>query len=1459
MDPGIPQERISLEEVRRRAASNIHAAQVLPRRQHASALPSLIQQAEDDLTRLLERCRASVANRLGLPAAQEVVENARLFDSALADIRAASSFLIELPHVSGSNPFDKSVQQTNAEIPHILSLASDYLAAVDLDWSVETLQAYVGEIQTPEPLHLNEVLRLPQVLKFAILQFVLDAAWRATEGNTVVMTVHPERVSRGVRSLREISQIEWRSILESMIAFDEILRRDPAGIYEQMDVETRAIYRQHIALIASRSDMNETRVAMAALNLAREAAERSYRDPRVASRESHIGFYLISKGFDALARRAGYHPTLLERLRAIIRRYADEVYIGGIQVVTALLMVAVFAPLVPHHFEILGLFIAFLLTLLPASQAAVDLINKMITSVLDTAPLPKIDFQAGVPAHATTLVAVPTLLLNEQQVSGLIDGLETRYLNNVDPNIYFALLTDLPDSVSRPNVNDRNPLVDLARRRIEHLNQKYSNSRGGSFLLLHRQRAFNPKQGVWMGFERKRGKLLDLNQLLAGRYDSFPIKAGNVDALARVKFVITLDSDTQLPRETAHRLIGTMAHPLNRAIIDPVLRIVTEGYGILQPRVGVSIHSASLSRFASIYSGETGYDIYTRAVSDVYQDLYGEGIFTGKGIYEAEVLQAVLDRRFPRNSLLSHDLIEGAYARAGLVTDVEVIDDYPSHYSAHIRRNHRWVRGDWQITRWLLPRVIDEQGHRVHNPISTISAWKIFDNLRRSLIQPATFLLLFFGWLFLPGSPLYWTVVTLLFLALPSITEFALGVVRLILSRNVKEIPDVISDFISGLGFALLNLIFLPHHALLQADAIVRALVRTFVTGRRLLEWETAAEAESNDRRSAADQYLAWMPLLAVTAGAILAYVHLPRLIPAAPILALWAASPLVTNWLNGPKYARPRSMLRREVALLQQTALYTWRYFADFGGEANRYLIPDHVEEDRLYQDRKISPTNLGLLLNARQAALEFGFLTLPEFVQLTEECLGTYDNLSRYRGHPLNWYDIETLEPLRPQIVSAVDSGNLAASFYCLSSGILDLLSRPLLRDSLLTGLDICFQQSKVSYADVSWPAKAEMVFKRQHESHTPASETWQRKEGTRRITAAVNFLSEFAPWLLPENSSSLAENGPPENPKLLDAPEFVRSLAPRMIETDESNLKLRDALFKAGDRLQSLVERLHNLAARAERYADEMDFSFLMVQSRKLLSIGYEVETGKLYDSCYDLLASEARMAVYIAVAKNDIPQESWFRLDRTHTVVKGRPVLLSWTGTMFEYLMPALWMHNYPNALISRTLRAVPYIQRTHVNGTPWGISESGFAKRDPSGRYGYQAWGIPSLALKYDAQDGPVISPYSTFLALEVDQTNALRNIRRMHAAGWFSDYGFYEAADFIESRRKPALVRSWMAHHQGMVLLSITNRLQEQAFHRWFHLNPRLRATELLLHEKPLQGRSLAAITPRKTVAPNKD
>ena len=1463
MEQTISTGAVDLQLVRQRAAAFAASAPVLRRPEHATGLPSLIRAAEDLLARILARCKVVDATGATSPTARELLENSRLFDSALADVRGALNLLSEQPHVLSTGPAERSLPRGSSfETPHVVALSSDYLGAVELGWSQQTLKAYIAEIQAAEPLHLQEVLLLPPALKFALVQKLLDVAARLLRADATATAGDAELIARGIRSLREMSQLEWRALLEGMIAFDGLLRQDPAGVYERMDEESRNAYRLRVALIASRSDMSEMRVAATALELAREATGRAYVNPRLAARESHIGYYLVAEGFELLSTRAGYHPTSLERLRTFVRRHADTLYIGGIEVMTALLIAAVVLPLLPHQFEMLSVLFAVFLALIPASQGAVDLLNKIMTALLDARALPKLDFREGVPLEASTLVAVPTLLLNEKQVGDLFDTLEARYLTNVDPNIHFALLTDLPDSTSRPNMNDLDPLVELAMKRTENLNKKYVGAGGGSFLLLHRRRVFNPKQGVWMGWERKRGKLLDLNQLLAGRYDGFPVKVGDLKALARVKFVITLDSDTQLPRDTAHRLIGTMVHPLNRAIIDSASRIVTKGYGILQPRVGISVRSASASRFAAIYSGETGYDIYTRAVSDVYQDLYGEGIFTGKGIYEAGVLQEVLDRRFPRNALLSHDLVEGAYVRAGLVTDVEVIDDYPSHYSAHIRRNHRWVRGDWQIMRWLLPRVPDEQGQRVHNPISTISAWKIFDNMRRSLVEPLTFLLFVCGWLFLPGSPLYWTIATLIFLTLPVLTEFLFAIARMLLDGNLAAFPDAVRTLVSGLGFTLLNVIFLPHHAILQIDAVVRSLVRSLITGRRLLEWETAAESESSNQQSAADRYLGWMPVLAGAIGALLFYVHPPRLIPAAPILALWAISPLVTRWLNGRKYAEPRPLSKRENAFLRETALRTWRYFEEFGGQSNHYLIADHVEEDQLYQDRKISPTNLGLLLNARQAALELGYLTLPEFAALTEGSLATYGTLKRHRGHPLNWYDIETLEPLRPQIVSAVDSGNLAASLYSLHGGTLELLSRPLLSDALIEGISDCQQQitrkpSAHRSSNPSWREKVEWILSCEQEIAGGSNDTWSQQELARRVRAAAAFLRDCVPWLLPENASLLNQSETLQVPTLADAPAFARKLANRVQQSGEAAVTLRQELFAAADRLDSLVARVRSISDEAQRYADEMDFSFLIVPSRKLLSIGYEVETGKLYDACYDLLASEARTAVYIAVSKNDIPQESWFKLDRTHALVEGQPVLLSWTGTMFEYLMPALWMRSYPNALISRSLQAVPHIQRAYVKGIPWGISESAFAQRDTSGRYGYKAWGIPALALKYEAEDGPVISPYSTFLALNLDQEHALRNIQRMRSAAWFAEYGFYEAADYIHSRRgsrrTPEIVRSWMAHHQGMILLSITNRLTDQAFQRWFHLNARLRATELLLHEKPVQAKSLAGVKERKT------
>jgi cyclic beta-1,2-glucan synthetase len=1225
-------------------------------------------------------------------------------------------------------------------------------------------------------------------------------------------------------------------------------------------------------------------VAEAALALALESQEKHrVEDPRLRTRRAHIGYYLIDHGFPLLSKRVGYRPRFIDRLRLGLWNNSEDFYIGGIQILTVILIGLIIAPLVPTYPIFGGLTLAFLLLLLPATQGAVDLINNTVTAVFKAYALPKLDFSKGVPQAFTTLVVVPTLLMKEKQVRELFDELEVRYLANQDRNIHFGLLTDLPDSVTRPRQNDTDPLVDLAVQLTDELNERYANAGAGTFFLLHRHRIFNARQGVWMGWERKRGKLLDLNKLLLGQFDPFPVKAGNLATLAQAQYVITLDSDTQLPRGSAQTLIGAMAHPLNRAIIDPNLRIVTEGYGILQPRVGVSVQSASRSRLASIYSGQTGFDIYTRAISDAYQDLFGEGIFTGKGIYEIHALHAVLDRRFPRNSLLSHDLIEGSYARVGLATDVEVIDDYPSHYSAYTRRKHRWLRGDWQIAQWLFSKVPDESGKYVRNPISTISRWKIFDNLRRSLVEIFTFSLLLAGWLGLPGGALYWTLVTLFLMFVPTLVQFVFSSGRAAFTKLKGSMRDAVSGFGQGCFISLLNLVYLPHQTLLALDAISRSLVRSFITGQRLLEWETAAESEAASRRTPVDRYLAITPLVALVVAALVFLHHRQSLLVAAPILLLWAFASAITAWLNSsPRQVTPQLSLEEDT-FLRQLALKTWRFFNQFGGESHNYLIPANVEEDGLFEAARVSPTNFGLLLNARQAANTFGYLTIPEIVTLTERSLQTFDKLEKYRGHIFNWYDTRTLVPIRPMTISSVDSGNLAASFYTLRSGCRSLLRARLLDPALFTGMRDHWQlvmslpDAPASLkamappaADASvevWVAWAQTTVDAAELSALPAtSETgWWLGELQRRIQALNLLVRDYMPWLLPQFEPLFAL---PQLQGLKDVAANVltasatgwaidldgrlaRAAAGLTADAPELALleQLRAALASARESLKTLNREVQDLATEAMRFATEMDFGFLMDKSRLLLSIGYEMETQHLHQACYDLLSSEARIAAFITVAKGEAPQQSWFKLGRTHTMAYGHPVLISWTGTMFEYLMPSIWMRSYPDTLVSRTLTGVVDIQRAfgREHGIPWGISESGWAGMDDQGHYHYQAFGIPPIALKWDAVAGPVISPYSTCLALGIEPVEAMRNLKRMAKMGWMGAFGFYEAADYQESLKTPKLVREWMAHHQGMALLAILNLLHDNIVQDWFHANAHLEATQLLLHEKPIHRAALKA------------
>jgi hypothetical protein len=1468
---GLPEKpTIPDEELRQHADTLIRHLEIVTPTKERDDLGTRLNSLAVRLKERIRVCRKEVSGNELTPQL-ELLESARMFKTTLAGAENAKDGFAHVPHV----------RIPSGEIlPQIIFLAEGYLSAARV-WSPESLAIYIRQFQQHDPLLLREIELLPQALKLAQLEFILDRADEAFAAGELP-PIEQSPFSAPLHGLRRMDQCEWRPILEPLIEFDAILRQDPANAFVDMEDETRSLYHRRIAEMAAHSGCSEVQTAQVALNLARGAAKEPNPDPRLTLRRSHIGYYLFAEGVPRLHDRIDYHPPAIERMRGMMRRWNEEFYILGTFTLSVLLITAIILPLVPHHnyWAVIG---ALIFALLPATQGAVDLINGSITALMKAEPLPKLDYSKGVPGEMTTLVIVPTLLMNEQQVTELFEQLEARYLANQDPNIHFGLLTDLPDTRTRPLAEDDNPLVVLALRLTNELNARYSGKHGGAFFLLHRHRVFNARQGVWMGWERKRGKLLDLNKLLLHTFDTFPVKAGPLHLLDRVRYVITLDSDTQLPRGSAARLTGTIAHPLNRAIVDPRWRIVTAGYGILQPRVGVSVGSASRSRMAALYSGETGFDIYTRAVSDAYQDLFGEGIFTGKGIYEVSVLHELLERRFPRNALLSHDLIEGAYVRAGLATDIDVIDDYPSHYSAHTRRKHRWLRGDWQILRWLFSPVPDEFGHLVPNPISTISRWKILDNLRRSLIEPVTFLLFIFGWFFLPGGPVYWTIATLILLLLPGIVQFGLNFSRAVFNTSMVAFKQTFSTFAGSLGITVLNLIFLPHHMLLSLDAIVRSLNRTLISGRNLLDWETAAQAETGASTSSLDRYLNLSPAIALILAGILVLTRPQAMLAAAPILILWALAPVAVFWLDSPPLRVEGPLSPTDRSFLEHHALRIWRFFAEFGGEQNHWLIPDNVEEQGTLQVGTLSPTNLGMLLNARQAAYEFGFITLPEFAAQTMGTLETYDKLEKQRGHIYNWYNIESLRPIQPLIVSAVDSGNLAASLYTLHTGALDLLKRPVLSPAMFTALAEMRdgesrlhrkQQDNVAVSDAVIRQLVHKLLEGPPPALAAQNPDWLAEEALRRQDALTRFIGEYTPWLLPrfiplfeyfgfaiaeseDGAEEVRSKQAGQVPSLQEAAQYAAALEQRIADTpvthtDASTLselaaELRSLLPVAREKLSRLQADIAAIAARAEEYAEAMDFSFLLVESRQLLSIAYDSTTGELHPSCYDLLASEARIATLLAVAKGDIPQQAWFRLSRSHVMVKGRAALLSWTGTMFEYMMPALWMRTFPDTLISRSLQSAVHIQRDHVRDIPWGISESGFAETDDSGRYKYQAWGIPALALKFGAEDGPVISPYSSFLALPLLRNDALANLRHMATMNWVGDYGFYEAADYTEDKQ-PRLVRSWMAHHQGMSLLALTNLLHGNIVQRWFHANPRVRATELLLHEKPLSKDTLNSL-----------
>ncbi len=1285
-------------------------------------------------------------------------------------------------------------------------------------------------------------------------------------------------ISNSIGSLRLLGTMDWREFVEAMSMAEQTLRMDPGAAYATMDFASRDRYRHVIEAIAKTSGFSEGTVANHAIELARASAARHGSDDRTA----HVGYYLIDRGLSELETATQARLPLVVKLRRLASQRPLALYLGAIMLIMVLLTAGLLAVARADGAGGWLLIALGILALLATGQFAVALVNWLATVLAPAHALPRLDYSEGIPPESRALVVVPSMLTSPYAIDRLVEALEVRFLANRDRNLLFGLLTDYCDADQETLTEDA-PLLQRARTRIEDLNTRYGNGDDDSFFLFHRPRHWNPHDKIWMGHERKRGKLADLNALLReGKADGFSVVVGATALLAGVKYVITLDTDTQLPRDCARQIIGAMAHPLNRPVYDAALGRVSAGYGILQPRVSASLPSANRSRYSRLYGGEPGIDPYTRAVSDVYQDVFQEGSFIGKGIYEIEAFERSLKERMPENRILSHDLLEGCCVRSGLLSDVEIFEDNPARYESDVSRRHRWIRGDWQIAGWLLPQVPAAGGGRQTNPLSALSRWKLFDNLRRSLVPTALTLLLLLGWTMF-SSPVFWTLVVFGILLIPPMLAGLLEVFR---KADGVPLRAHLASTANGTGLRLVqtgfSLATLPHEAFYSLDAILRTHWRLLVTGRRLLEWNpSGGQATTGSGSLSASLRAMWFaPVLAVAIAILLAAVNPAALPVAGLILLLWLVSPAITWWISLPLTRREPRLTAEQTSFLGRSARKTWAYFETFVGPEDHWLPPDNYQADRAEAlAHRTSPTNIGLALLANLTAYDFGYIPTGQLIERTANTLATMAGLERHRGHFLNWYDTQSLRPLHPAYVSSVDSGNLAGHLLTLRPGLIALLDRPILEPRWVDGLGDTLGIIEAVAGNVA-PAtlirfRAELAVARAEpptslaalrhmlDQLTQCAEAlavdWKSDAGqtsgwadalVRQCRAARDDLTLLAPWTsLPQAPDDLA--GFPD----IDAIPTLRSLAgfdailsdhvASAIPADAAGLAdLRACIMQGCRRAQARIADIQRLARQASQFADEMEYDFLYDKAARFLSIGYNVDERRRDPGYYDLLASEARLSVFVGIAQGKLPQESWFALGRLLASAGGEPILLSWSGSMFEYLMPQLVMPSYEQTLLDQTARAAVarQIEYGHQRGVPWGMSESGYNAMDVHLNYQYRAFGVPGLGLKRGLGEDLVVAPYATMLALMVAPEASCLNLQRLAATGAEGPFGFQEAIDFTPSRQRrgesQTLLRSYMAHHQGMSLLALSYVLLNRPMQRRFASDPLFQATLLLLQER---------------------
>jgi cyclic beta-1,2-glucan synthetase len=1271
-------------------------------------------------------------------------------------------------------------------------------------------------------------------------------------GTTSDGMVHDEHQRQGaanvtvrniITSMRLISDVDWPEFFEDVSLVDAALRTDTD--LASMDFATRNLYRSAIEALSRRSRHTELEIANALVNAARSV---SSADPD-ATRKRDPGYHLLGGGRRELERVIGYRAPLSSWLSTLNKSVGPIGYITVVLAVAGLILFLPLAALVGRQVATVHLMMFGLLGLIPAIDVAVALMNRAVTRGFGATLLPSLALRDGIPASMRTMVVVPTLLTTRDALATQLERLEVHFLASSHGELHFALLTDWTDSDTESTTEDE-ALLKVAMEGIARLNRIHAApSRAARFYVLHRRRVASEGQRQWMGWERKRGKLHELNELLRGAKDTTFVDTGSAGLPPDVRYVITLDADTRLPRETVRRLIGKLAHPLNQPRFDVPTGRIVEGYGVLQPRVTPSLPiGREGSLYQRIFSSMTGIDSYDAAVSDVYQDLFAEGSYAGKGIYDIDAFEASLAGRVPDDSMLSHDLFEGTFARAGLVSDIEVVEEFPSRYDVSAARNHRWARGDWQLLPWLLGRR--DAARRGNSSLPLIGQWKMLDNLRRSLSAPTTVLALLFGWLLLPShTALVWTAFIVATIALPALIPVAAAVVprRDIVARS--HLRALSHDLLLALAQIGLLVTFLAHQAWLMTDAIFRTLYRLIVSRRNLLEWVTAAQAQLNSRLGLFGFYRLMSASVAIAfiATVVIVLADFATLWIALPFVLLWIAAPVVARAISkSPLVAGRLVVSAADQLALRLVARRTWRYFETFVTAADHALPPDNFQEDpQPVIAHRTSPTNMGLYLLCAVGARDFGWAGTLEIAERLEATLATMQRLQRYRGHFYNWYDTRDLRALEPPYVSSVDSGNLAAHLIAVANACREWITVPIATSAHISGVEDVMQLAREALRRLPEDRRTQALTRVQLADALTSIRTVIGGSGACEASdlgvrladasAQATILSDGARALSSEHGGSAYED-------LL----FWAEATQRSIFSWQRDLAL------TSEQMVHLHQRLLTLEAETRAVALAMDFGFLLDPERKLLSIGYRASDGMLDENCYDLLASEARLASFFAIAKNDVPARHWFRLGRAVTPIGHGAALISWSGSMFEYLMPSLVMRAPAGSLLEQTSRLIVRRQIAYGDAreVPWGVSESAYSARDRELTYQYSNFGVPGLGLKRGLSENVVIAPYATGLATMVDPAAAMLNFARLASLGALGRHGFYEALDYTRSRLPEAaeviIVKAYMAHHQGMTIVAIVNVLFDGKMRARFHAEPSVQATELLLQERTPRDVSVA-------------